>query len=220
MTHKITLLETVELTPDTRHYVFTRPKGYGFTPGQATDFALDRDGWRDATRPFTFTGDPEADVLCFTIKTYADREGVTDALWSATPGDGALIGDPWGAISDKGPGVFIAGGAGITPFLGILKARARAGQLDGATLIFANGGLRDIIFRPLWDSLKGLKTVYAVSEDGAGFAYRRITGEMLEAEIDDWDQRFYVCGPPPMEEDVVAMLTARGVPEDSIIREA
>jgi len=219
MAHKITLLETVELTPDTRHYIFTRPDGYSFTPGQATDFALDRDGWRDEERPFTFTGDPDAPVLCFTIKSYPDHEGVTRELWSATPGCTALIGDPWGAIEDKGPGVFIAGGAGITPFLGILKKRARAGTLEDATLIFANTSPKDIILRPLWDGLDGLKTVYATTKPAEDIDYDRITTELLEKEISDWTQHFYVCGPPAMEDEIVGILTDKGVSEDQIIRE-
>jgi predicted ferric reductase len=35
-------------------------------------------------------------------------------------GDELIIRDVWGAIEYKGEGVFIAGGAGVTPFIAIL----------------------------------------------------------------------------------------------------
>jgi predicted ferric reductase len=36
-------------------------------------------------------------------------------------GDELIIRDVWGAIEYKGEGVFIAGGAGVTPFIAILR---------------------------------------------------------------------------------------------------
>ncbi|MGR3513504.1 MAG: flavodoxin reductase [Paracoccaceae bacterium] len=219
MTHKLTLLETVPLTSDTRLYVFTKPDGYQFAPGQATELALDVDGWRDEGRPFTFTSAPDADVLSFVIKSYPDHDGVTKQLPALQPGDTALIGDAWGAIEDKGPGVFIAGGAGITPFIGILQARMRQGGLARSHLIFANTTRDDIILRPLWDALDGLKTTYVLSDDDSGDRQGQLDAEMLDGLVNDWSQTFYVCGPPAMEEAVVEVLTTRGVTDDRIVRE-
>lgn len=219
MTHTITLQNVVPLTRDTRHYVFTKPDGYTFTPGQATELALDRDGWRDETRPFTFTSAPYADILTFTIKSYPDHDGVTKRLWSLVPGDTVRIDDPWGAIEDRGPGVFIAGGAGITPFINILQRRAEKGQLDGCTLIFANNTARDIILRPLWETAEGLRCVFVVSETSEDLPARRIDGALLDQEVQDWNQPFYVCGPPDMEDDIAELLSDRGVPKDRIVRE-
>lgn len=220
MTHQITLLETLPVTPDTTCYIFTKPEGYSFTPGQATDLALDREGWREEERPFTFTSDPEASVLSFVIKSYPDHDGVTKALTGLRPGDRALIGDAWGAIEDKGPGTFIAGGAGITPFLGILRHRARHGTLEGCHLIFANSAPEDIILHPLWERLGDLRTTFVVEQDARnGQREGRIDAALLDDVVDGWDGRFYVCGPPPMQEAVVEMLSARGVDGDRLIQE-
>lgn len=220
MTHQITLLETVPVTPDTTCYIFTKPEGYSFIPGQATDLALDREGWREEERPFTFTSDPDAPVLSFVIKSYTDHDGVTKQLMGMTPGDTVLIGDAWGAIEDKGPGTFIAGGAGITPFLGILRDRARKGDLKGCHLIFANSAPQDIILHPLWERLDDLRTTFVV-EKGAESGQRegRLDAALLDDVVGDWDGRFYVCGPPPMEEAVVEILKARGVEGDRLIQE-
>ncbi|MBY6200184.1 flavodoxin reductase [Maritalea mobilis] len=219
MTHAITLQAVVPLTHDTRHYVFSRPPEYDFTPGQATDVALDRDGWREEQRPFTFTGAPEANVLTFTIKSYADHDGVTKRLWELQPGDRIVIEEPWGAIHDAGPGTFIAGGAGITPFLGILGDRARSGTLKDCRLIFSNKTEADIILKPYWDTLKDLDVDYLLSAPEDGSPGQKPDGDTLDELIGDWDQRFYVCGPPPMEEAVVDHLKKRGVSSDRIIQE-
>lgn len=219
MSHKITLLSVVPLTHDTRHYVFSRPPGYSFTPGQATDLALDQDGWRTDQRPFTFTGAPSADVLTFTIKSYPDHDGVTKRLWALAPGDTVLIEDPWGAIHDAGPGVFIAGGAGITPFLGILAERERQGTLQDNRLIFANATPDDIILKPYWDSLDDLMVDYLIADPQDRSEGRKPTPEVLDALLPDYEQRFYVCGPPPMEDAVIDHLLSRNVPKDRIIQE-
>jgi len=220
MTHTIALLETVPLTPDTAHYIFSKPDGYAFKPGQATDLAIDRDGWREETRPFTFTSDPEAPILSFVIKTYPDHEGVTRELPDLKPGDTVEIGDPWGAIEDKGPGTFIAGGAGITPFLGILRDRARRGALQGCHLIFANEAPEDIILHPLWEGLEDLRTTYTVEKAAQeGQREGQIDAALLDDVIDDWNGPFYVCGPPAMEDAVIDILKARGVTDDRLIRE-
>ena len=83
--HRITLCEISALTHDTNRLVFTRPEGYDFTPGQATDFALDQDGWREETRPFTFTSQPDEPILEFTIKSYPDHDGVTKTHRGSAP---------------------------------------------------------------------------------------------------------------------------------------
>lgn len=72
-------------------------------------------------RPFTFTSLNDNSFLEFTIKIYNDHEGVTKQLGLLKTGDKLLIDDVWGAIEYKGPGYFIAGAAGLTPFIAILR---------------------------------------------------------------------------------------------------
>jgi predicted ferric reductase len=70
-------------------------------------------------RPFTFTSLNDNDYLEFIIKIYDSNDGVTE-LGKLKQGDELLIHDVWGAIEYK-EGVFIAGGAGVTPFIAILR---------------------------------------------------------------------------------------------------
>ena len=80
MSHTLTLKSIDAVTHDTYHLVFDRPDGFDFTPGQAVDLALDRDGWREEKRPFTFTSLPGDDDLEFVIKSYPDHDGVTEQI--------------------------------------------------------------------------------------------------------------------------------------------
>ncbi|WP_425092159.1 FAD-binding oxidoreductase [Tropicimonas sp. S265A] len=220
MTHRIALQQVLQLTPDTRQYVFSRPSNYNFKPGQATDLALDREGWRDEKRPFTFTNDPDANILSFTIKSYPSHDGVTARLASLEPGDDVLIDEPWGAIEDKGPGVFLAAGAGITPFIGILKQRARKREISECSLHFANRTEDDIICRHLWENLPGFEVEFLLSDPQRGnVPARRLDAAYLDQAITDWDQRFYLCGPPEMEDEVADILRSNGVPDEKIVRE-
>jgi ferredoxin-NADP reductase len=159
-------------------------------------------------------------VLAFVIKSYPERDGVTARLPDLVPGDHVLIGDPWGAIADKGPGVFLAAGAGITPFIAILSARARAGTLAGCSLHFANRTEADAILRPYWDGLEDLETAYLFGDPAGDAPKQQLDAAYLDAAISDWDQRFYVCGPPKFEEQAIAHLSRRGVPESMIVAES
>lgn len=53
--HTITIRSIEPVTHDVRRYRCDKPDDYSFRPGQATELRLDRDGWRDEARSFTFT---------------------------------------------------------------------------------------------------------------------------------------------------------------------
>ena len=162
--HAITIRSIEPVTHDVRRYRCDKPEGYSFRPGQATEVRLDRDGWRDEERPFTFTSLPDDEHLEFTIKSYPDHDGVTEQLGLARAGDRLIIGDAWGAITDNGPGTFIAGGAGVTPFIAILRQRLAEQALDGCHLIFSNLTERDIIMRSEFEAMPGLRTTFLVTD--------------------------------------------------------
>jgi len=219
MTYHLTLQSKHQLTPDTSRYVFDRPEGLTFAPGQATEMSLTKDGWRDEGRKFTFTSLPQDDRLEFVIKSYPDHNGMTEQLGSIVPGDTVKIGAPAGAISDHGPGVFIAAGAGITPFIPILARHDAAGKMD-CTLIFSNKTPADIILRERWEQMEGLKTIFTVTDEQApDLPNARIDKDFLQDHLDSFDQTFYVCGPPEFVEDVRSALRERGADADKIITE-
>jgi len=214
--HNIAIRSIDELTHDVRRYRCDKPTGYDYEPGQATELQFDR----GEARPFTFTSLPSADHLEFTIKSYPDHDGVTEQIGQAQLGDHFIIGDAWGAITDKGPGTFVAGGAGVTPFIAILEQRMVDGTLDGCHLIFSNQTEADIILRERWEAMPDLRTTFLVTQQpDSPLAADQLDAAALEHLIDDTDQQFYVCGPPGFIEAVESALREHGVREDQIVQE-
>ncbi len=219
MAHHLTLRHIEKVAHDACRLVFDRPSGFDFTPGEATEMALDRDGWREEWRPFTLTSQPEDDHLEYVIKLYPSHAGVTNEIGTLVPGETVQIGEPWGAIHDAGPGTFIAGGAGVTPFIPILRRRARDGTLGDSHLVFANKDERDILLRAEWEGMDGLRTTFVLDADRPGFPQGPIDAELLEERVGDFSGIFYVCGPPAMIEAVIAALHDHGVSDVQIVQE-
>ena len=53
--HIVSILAIQDVTHDVRVYRLEKPAGYSFVPGQATDVAINKEGWREEKHPFTFT---------------------------------------------------------------------------------------------------------------------------------------------------------------------
>ncbi|QUJ76392.1 flavodoxin reductase [Sulfitobacter albidus] len=219
MTHTLKLKAKEQLTPDTHRYVFERPANLDFKPGQATELTLLKEGWKDEGRPFTFTSLPDENALEFVIKSYPDHDGVTEQMAMMEPGDEVEITEPFGAITDHGPGVFIAAGAGITPFIPILESHDAKGQMD-CTLIFTNETEKDIILRDKWKRMEGLRTVFTVTDQkDAGVETQVVDQDFLKAHVSDFGQTFYICGPQAFVDDIRDALRALGADEDKIVTE-
>jgi len=211
MQTSVRILDTLPVTHNVRRYRLERPRGYGFTPGQATEVSIDRDGWRDKKRPFTFTGLPDAETLEFTIKSYFDHAGVTNELWSLGAGDRLILRDVWGTIQYRVPGTFIAGGAVVTPFIAILRHLQSTGKVAGNRLIVSNRTEKDIILRDEFEAMTGLDVVWTVTGDPkSSLLQERIDAEFLKRHLPDLDQNFYLCGPDDMVTDLRDLLDAAG----------
>ncbi len=219
MTCQLVLKRIEPVTHDTYHLVFDRPGGFEYSPGQGVELALLKDGWEDKGRAFTPVSLPHEPTLEFVIKTYPDRHGVTGQIGTMKPGDKVVMDGPFGAISDKGAGVFIAGGAGVTPMIALLRKRLHDhGTLEGSTLLFANKTERDIIWRDKFEAMQGLTTAFVVDEPGASVPQQRLDRDYLRQFVMA-DSHCYLCGPPPMMDAVRGALHDLGVKDAQIIEE-
>jgi len=197
--------------------VTERPQKYNFTPGQATEIAINKDGWTGEKRPFTFTSLPENNFLEFTIKTYPTHKGVTNELLQLDKNDELILHDVFGAIEYKGEGVFIAGGAGVTPFICIFRYLQSKNKTGGNKLIFANKTKDDIILALEFKELLGENFINILSEELTGeYAYGQIDEGFLKETIAGFDQQYYICGPPPMMDAIQKQLASLGIDKNSI----
>lgn len=217
MTASVKILAAEPVTHNVRRYTLEKPPGYHFTPGEATELSIDAEGLCEDKHPFTFTALDSAETLEFTIKSYFDHDGMTKKLWDLVPGDKLVLRDPWGTIHYDGPGVFLAGGAGVTPFIAILRQLQHDDGLAGNTLIVSNRTEKDIILRQEFEAMKGLEVIWTVTGDPASeLRHERIGKDFLKTEIADFSRNFYLCGPDPMVSELRATLKELGASSESV----
>lgn len=218
--HIIKIKSIDHITHDVLRFKTEKPDNYNFTPGQATRVAINKEGWEKKKRPFTFTNLPDEDYLEFTIKTYPPHEGVTNQLLSLKSGDELIIGDAWGTINYKGEGAFIAGGAGVTPFISIFRYLQTKNKLGTNKLIFANKTTADIIHQDEFKEMLGENFINILSQEkSTNFEHGLINEEFLKKQGINNHEYVYLCGPRPMMESIEEQLRNLNVSQDAIIKE-
>lgn len=227
VTMKVKILMTEFVTHDVKRFILEKPHGFKFIPGQATDIAINKPGWIDKKHSFTFTSLNDDLVLEFTIKGYSldlypNHTGVTEKLHQLIPGDELFVDEPWGTIQYKGKGIFIAGGAGITPFIAILRQLKRDGKIGNHKLFFSNKKAEDVIleneFRNMFSNPEDL-ILTLTRERREGFEFGRMDKIFLQKYIKDFSENFYICGPKIMVKELKLTLKELGAKTESIVFE-
>jgi len=221
--NRIKVLYTEFVTHDVKSFVTERPSEYSFEPGQAAEMAIASPDWAEEKRPFTFTSDAHAPVFQFILKGYPQHRGVTQALHKLDPGAELLLGPSWGTITYRGPGVFLAGGAGITPFIAILRDLHRRSEIGANSLFFSNKTAADIILEKEFQWMfreNPEQLVFTLTrEENSGYTQGRIDRNFLSERINDFSQPFYVCGPPEFVESIKDHLGSLGASAESLVFE-
>lgn len=223
MIHRVKILKIETVAQNIKRFVVEKPKGYEFTPGQATLVAINKPGWNHKQRPFTFTSLNSDLFLEFIIKIYGEKGGVTNALNMLKEGEVLSIREPFGSISYKGKGVFMAGGTGITPFIAIFRQLFRDSRLKGNKVIFSNRTSKDIILE------KELKEMFKkepenlilvlTEEKNKSYLNQKIDKNFLIKHIKDFSQYFYICGPELFVMNIMGILKGLGVKKRKIVIE-
>lgn len=222
MSHTLKITDIENVTHDVKQIRFEKPEDYSYVPGQATEVAIDKDGWRDEKRPFTFTSLNSDEYLEFVIKIYPEHDGVTGQIGKLKTGDSLIIDDPWGTIKFKKAGVFLAGGAGVTPFIAIFRDLHKKGNIGENTLIFSNKSEKDIILKEEFDKILGERFINVITDEPTEnhtYLGGHINKAFLESQIDDFSQAFYVCGPDPFNEAIMQYLKDLGADPDALVFE-
>ena len=218
--HHVRIRSIGKVTHDVVQVVTEKPQLFSFIPGQATEISINKEGWQEEKRPFTFTCLPGDDHLEFTIKTYPEHKGVTNQLLGLKKNDELILHDVFGDIAYKGEGVFIAGGAGVTPFIAIIRHLHSRKEIGNNRLLFANKTKADIILEQEFKDLLGENFINIISDEKTSeYAQGYISEEFLAKNIPDRNSYFYLCGPPPMMEAVEKQLAGLHINEKLIIKE-
>jgi ferredoxin-NADP reductase len=213
MNHEVKILNKTKLNHDVFQFQLQRPANYEFSAGQAIELMLKENPNRSS--PFTFTGLNTDPFLELTIKIYAEHNGLTSALSRLDRDDKVMITDPWDSYTNNGPGVFRAGGAGITPFIAFLRQMQIDKNIGNSWLIFSNKTAHDIFLQAELKEMLGDRYVDVITRDVHG-NHTHIDETFLRKYITDLKQPFYVCGPPGFTESIQHTLKRIGANEQMV----
>jgi propane monooxygenase reductase subunit len=215
------------VTHDMRHLVvrLLEPEEIKYFPGQYLDFTVPGTG---ETRSFSMANPPSRDgVMEFIIKIYP--QGVFSEFLAdrVKVGDRLDVEGPFGTFtlreSRTSDLLFMAGGAGLAPVIGLLRSMADRGIERNAVFYYGVRTQRDLCFedelRELEARLPGFRYVPALSErgdDGWTGEVGLITDVVRRSEGDLKGRDAYLCGPPPMVEAAIPLLGELGVRQGDI----
>jgi propane monooxygenase reductase component len=203
------------------------PTEIKFFPGQYVDIAVPG---TEATRSFSManTSSRDSGQLEFVIKVYQDGLFSHFLDTRLAVGDRLDIVGPFGVFTLRegrdSDLVFVGGGAGMAPILSVLRSLVERGITRKATYYYGARTRSDLCFekelRALEEALPGFHYVPALSEPVEGEAWEGelglITDVVRRHESTFADIDAYVCGPPPMVEAAMSLLTQLGATEKRI----
>jgi propane monooxygenase reductase subunit len=217
------------VTHDMRHLVLRliEPKEVKFFPGQYVDITVPG---TEEVRSFSManTSSREDGRLEFVIKVYPDGLFSHFLDSELKVGDQLNLSGPYGMFTlREGHNtdlVFVGGGAGMAPILGLLRSMAERGITRKATYYYGARRKRDLCFtdelRELEEKLENFRYVPALSEpdesDDWDGEVGLITDVVKKLESGLKGAHAYICGPPPMVEAAMPLLTQLGVPEKNV----
>jgi ferredoxin-NADP reductase len=220
-----------EVAEGTMAFHFEKPTAWTFKPGQYLDMTLLDPPETDSEgniRSFSIASSPHEETLMVATRmrdTAFKRVLKTMPLETQVKVDGPLGFFTLNSSTSR-PGVFLAGGIGITPFRSILVNAARKGLGDHIVLFYSNRRPEDSAF---------LQELQQIGSENANY---RIIGVMTEMEKSNrlWNGEtgfidkamltrfipdvaapiYYIAGPPAMVTAMKQTLADAGVNEDDI----
>ncbi|WP_455217243.1 ferredoxin reductase family protein [Kaarinaea lacus] len=206
-----------------------KPDGHDGMPFKAGQFAwltLNISPFHVKEHPFSISSSAsQPGKIEFTIKELGD---FTSTIGKTKVGDIAYLDGPYGIFTvDRYPAapgfVFIAGGIGAAPVMGILRTLADRKEQRPLVFLYSNNHEDEIIFRQELESLKkqlNLTLVHVVRDPSEDWQGRSgfITEQLLRETLPEiaGEYHYFLCGPKPMSEAVQRDLHAMRISSSHI----
>jgi ferredoxin-NADP reductase len=225
---KATLVDSKELAPDVRHFVFEASgvENLNFVPGQFASLTQVIEG-REITRAYSFASAPHSGNR-FELCLNRVPDGIFSVrLFDLKPGDEIGMRPPLGTFTLRQPpreSVFIATGTGIAPFRSMLQAHLSESS-PPFTLVFGARHEAGLVYLSEFEEMARRYPQFrfwpVLSRPHAGWTGRtgRVQAHVVEAVGDRRDLDVYLCGLKDMVNDVRAMLKEMGFDRKQIFHE-
>jgi ferredoxin-NADP reductase len=205
----------------------------GHLPGQHIDIRLTAESGYQAQRSYSIASAPEDELLAISVERVKDGEVSPYLVDELRAGDklelrGPISGHFTWTTALGGPLCLIAGGAGITPLMAMLRHRQKQASRVPTLLIYSSRSGDDIIYREEIEDMARnephLRVRHALTRaypnDWAGHR-GRIDRTFLAATVFPAEQvpAIYICGPSAFVESVSGLLVELGYEPLSILTE-
>jgi propane monooxygenase reductase subunit len=214
------------VTHDLRHLVLrmvSPDTDFKFFPGQYVDISVPG---TDEVRSFSManTSARESGQLEFIIKVYPDGLFSEYLDKQLKVGDRLTVTGPYGVFTLRDAPdsdlIFVGGGAGMAPILCLLRSMAERGIDRKAVYYYGARRRGDLFFehelRALEQTIPNFRYVPALSDEDWEGENGLITDVVSRSEPALAKAHGYICGPPPMVEAAVPLLTRLGIPEKHV----
>ncbi len=209
----LTLIEKLQLSPDTFDFIFKSNQKLAFTPGQYMEWTFPHKNTdsRGNRRYFTLSSSPTEDTIRLGIKFYKNGSSYKKALISMSQNipivAGSLAGDFTLPKDRNKKLVFMAGGIGITPFRSILKYLIDKKEKRDIVVLYSNKNNQDIVYGDVLSEAQnelGIKNICTLTDEinipqGWKGKVGRIDAKMVEEDVPEYQERtYYLSGPHAM----------------------
>lgn len=211
------------IAKDTYEFVFKKPQGFSFKPGQYLEWMLphkDSDH-KGSRRYFTIASSPTEDKVRVAMKILdgaSSYKQMVKSLDVAHPLIASQLAGDFLLPNDRETKLgFIAGGIGVTPFRSHVKYMIDSGKTHDTALYYCVNTTNEIAYQELWADaaarfvfsfvpVVAKETVAAPVEQGY------VTAEIIQRRTPDYLQRtWYISGPPGMVNAYKKLLKEMGV---------
>lgn len=223
-------------TPEVKTFRFVNADGapipFAYLPGQFLVLTVVPDGKR-VKRSYTIASTPTQRYYCEITVKHEESGLVSGYLHDQVhEGDMVEITAPSGYFTFTGHEadsiVLIGGGVGITPLMSVIRYLTDSGWNKDIFFLYCCRTSRDFIFREELEFLQRRHAnlhVVATMTRAEGTTWMGPTGhftrDLFAQSVPNLvSRRIHVCGPPPMMEAVMQMLSELGVPAGQIKTEA
>ena len=222
------LIESVEIAPEVRHFVFEASDvdKLPFTPGQFVSFT-DAVGGKNITRAYSIASAPsESNRFELCLNLVSDGH-LSPRLFSMQPGESVEMIPPLGQFVIRHPdrdALLIATGTGIAPFRSILRGHLNDTS-PAFTLLFGVRHEHSLMYRAEFEELalryplfRFLPTLTRPGPDWTGRT-GRVQEHLTEVLGERRDIDVFLCGLKAMVDDVRNILKGMGFDRKQILYE-
>lgn len=220
------LIESREIAPEIRHFVFETPEPLDFRAGQFLSFVADIGG-KAITRAYSVAA--PASGKRFELCLNRVREGrFSPYLFALHPGSEVQMKGPYGAFvlrDQPSDSVMVATGTGIAPFRAMLQETLPRDPERQYTLIFGVRHEYALLYRSEFEQMErdhpNFRFWPTLSRPEPGWLGRtgHVQNHLNDAIGDRRDIDVYICGLKAMVDDVRRILKEQGFDRKRIIYE-